>query len=173
MCSILRWTLEGVAHSSVLSSFPHSMVLKVTRNLGAKLLKRHALHPYYLFLYKISWKLQCRASVWQLRMKYPCWRGRLYITKAYPEASVLVWITLNYVCTYSRCHNFNMKLTSPILKLFPIPTTYRIAGNFREHKISRITNKHTRKKISRFLISRLCHDLRPRPYYFACEIVTA
>ena len=31
---------------------------------------------------------------------------------------------------------------------------YRIAGNFREHKFSRITNKHARKKISRFLFSR-------------------
>ena len=28
---------------------------------------------------------------------------------------------------------------------------YRIAGNFCEHKFSRITNKHTRKKNSRFL----------------------
>ena len=37
--------------------------------------------------------------------------------------------------------------------------SYRIAGNFREHKFSRITNKHARKKISRFLFSRQGHDI--------------
>ena len=43
---------------------------------------------------------------------------------------------------------------------------YRIAGNFREHKFSRITNKHARKKISRFLFSRQGHDIRPHPLQF-------
>ena len=41
-----------------------------------------------------------------------------------------------------------------------------IAGNFREHKLSRITNKHARKKISRFLFSRQGHDIRPHPLQF-------
>ena len=39
------------------------------------------------------------------------------------------------------------------------PNRYRIAGNFREHKFSRITNKHARKKISRFLFSQQGHDI--------------
>ena len=43
---------------------------------------------------------------------------------------------------------------------------YRIAGNFRENKFSRITNKHARKKISRFLFSRQGHDIRPHPLQF-------
>ena len=32
------------------------------------------------------------------------------------------------------------------LHLVPMAMTYRIAGNFREHKFSRITNKQTKRK---------------------------
>ena len=43
---------------------------------------------------------------------------------------------------------------------------YRRAGNFREHKFSRITNKHARKKNSRFLFSRQGHNIWPHTLQF-------
>ena len=43
-------------------------------------------------------------------------------------------------------------------------STYRIVRNFREHKFSRITNKHARKKI---LFLRQGHDIWPHPLQFS------
>ena len=52
-----------------------------------------------------------------------------------------------------------LKISKTTLILIGNAFNYRIAGNFREHKFSRITNKHARKKVSRFLFSRQGHDI--------------
>ena len=73
----------------------------------------------------------------------------------------LFWVFLHLTTNKRPCHVSSDSI--PLKQIYG--QNYRIAGNFHEHKFSRITNKYARKQILRFLFLQQGHDIWPHPLH--------